>query len=110
MCLAIPMQVLEASPGLALCEFDGERRQINTLLVGDQIPGTWLLVFLDQAREVITPEEANKVRDALRALDAVTRGDTDVEHLLTDLVDREPRRPDHVQRSGNKDGQRHKPD
>lgn len=99
------MQVLESSPGVALCELDGERRQINTLLVGDQTPGTWLLVFLDQAREVLAAEEATRIHDALKALDAILHGETNVDHLFADLVDLESKRPDRTQHVRPRDGE-----
>ena len=51
MCIGIPMQVIEADGRFALCEGRGERRRINTALVGGVAPGDWLLVFLGDARE-----------------------------------------------------------
>ena len=47
MCLGIPMQVIEARDGIAVCEGLGERREINMQLVGEQRPGTWVLAFLE---------------------------------------------------------------
>ena len=97
MCLGIPMQVLETGDGSALCEGMGERRQISTLLVGDQPPGTWLLTFLDAAREVLTAEDAAKRTDALTAVSMVMNGETDIDHLFADLIDREPTPPPSMQ-------------
>lgn len=97
MCLGIPMQVLETREGFALCEGMGERRQISTLLVGDQPPGTWLLTFLDAAREVLTAEDAAKRTDALTAVSMVMNGETDIDHLFADLIDREPTPPPSMQ-------------
>jgi hydrogenase expression/formation protein HypC len=65
MCIGIPMQVIEADGRFALCEGRGERRRINTALVGDVAPGDWLLVFLDDAREAIDAERAAEVNAAL---------------------------------------------
>ena len=65
MCIGIPMQVIEADGRFALCEGRGERRRINTALVGDVAPGDWLLVFLDDARESIDAARAAEVNAAL---------------------------------------------
>lgn len=99
MCLGIPMQVIESGDGLTICEVDGQRRRIDTLLVGPQPPGTWLLTFLDTAREVISTEQAEQTRAALRALDLAMQGQAEdvaasIDHLFADLVDREPQLPD----------------
>jgi hydrogenase expression/formation protein HypC len=65
MCIGIPMQVIEADGRFALCEGRGERRRINTALVGTVAPGDWLLVFLDDAREQIDASRAAEVNTAL---------------------------------------------
>lgn len=65
MCIGIPMQVIEADGRFALCEGRGERRRINTALVGEVVPGDWLLVFLDDAREPIDADRAAEVNAAL---------------------------------------------
>jgi hydrogenase expression/formation protein HypC len=68
MCIGIPMQVIEADGRFALCEGRGERRRINTALVGEVNTGDWLLVFLDDAREAI---DANRAAEVNAALDLV---------------------------------------
>lgn len=93
MCIGIPMQVVEVRDGMAVCEGLGERREINMQLVGDQPAGTWLLTFLDTAREVITEEAATQIGDAIMAVNLVMQGETNVDHLFADLIDREPPRP-----------------
>jgi hydrogenase expression/formation protein HypC len=65
MCIGIPMQVIEADGRFALCEGRGERRRINTALVGEVACGDWLLVFLDDAREAIDADRAAEVNAAL---------------------------------------------
>lgn len=87
------MQVTESLPGAAWCEGMGERRLISTLLIGDQPKGTWLLTFMDSAREVMSEERARQVTDAVSAVHRVMQGDSDIEHLFADLIDREPPRP-----------------
>ena len=94
MCIGIPMRVIEAGNGYAICEGMGERKRISTLLVGDQPAGTWLLTFLDSAREVLTDEDAARITDAVTAVNLVMQGATDIDHLFADLVDREPPLPD----------------
>ena len=96
MCIGIPMQVVESAFGHALCEVDGEQRQVDMLLVGDQPKGTWVLVFLNSAREVITEEDAIRLKDALKAVDLAMSGQQDVDHLFPDLVGREPELPTHL--------------
>jgi hydrogenase expression/formation protein HypC len=101
MCIGIPMQVLANEPGFALCEGMGERRRVETLLVGEQPPGSWLLVFLGSAREVLSEADARQIGDALQALELVMQGgmqgDGAIDHLFADLVDREPQLPDFLQ-------------
>ena len=97
MCIGRPMQVIENAAGYALCAVDGEQRRIDTMLVGEQPVGTWLLTFLDTAREVLTPERAARIREALRAVDLAMRGTmqdkAELDHLFADLVGREPQLP-----------------
>jgi hydrogenase expression/formation protein HypC len=94
MCIGIPMQVMESREGFALCRSIGEPRRIDTLLVGDQPPGTWLLTFLDTAREVLTPEAAQRTLDAIAAVDMAMQGQSGIDHLFRDLIEREPRLPE----------------
>lgn len=75
MCIAIPFSVTEVRPGRAVCEGRGERREVETALVGDCAVGDWLLVFIDSARERITPERAAEVNAALDLLQRVMNGD-----------------------------------
>ena len=104
MCIGIPMQVREAGPGYAICEGLGSVRRVGTLLTGDQPVGSWLLVFVDSAREVLTGDEAQKISDAVRAVDLVMNSapgsgaqgldQSALEALFADLIDREPPKPD----------------
>ncbi|MCU7846196.1 MAG: HypC/HybG/HupF family hydrogenase formation chaperone [Candidatus Thiodiazotropha sp. (ex Monitilora ramsayi)] len=97
MCIGLPMQVVAKEPGFALCEGMGEKRRVDTLLVGEQPVGRWLLVFLDSAREVLTEEQAVQIGQALQALDLALKGESEVGHLFADLVEREPQLPAHLQ-------------
>ncbi|WP_428547402.1 HypC/HybG/HupF family hydrogenase formation chaperone [Profundibacter sp.] len=87
MCLGIPMQVVESGTGFAICAQAGKRRRIDTMLVGDQPPGTWLLVFIDAARKVISAEDATRITDALAALDDVMAGGTgNIDAMFADII------------------------
>lgn len=68
MCIGLPMQVQSTRPGHAVVSGRGETREVNTDLVGEPAPGDWLLVFLDGARECLTPERAAEVNAALDLL------------------------------------------
>ena len=96
MCIGIPMQVISSESGYALCRGMGESRRVDTLLVGDQPIGSWLLVFLDSAREVLTEQRAGQIRQALEALELALHGEREVGHLFADLVEREPQLPEHL--------------
>jgi len=91
MCIGIPMRVIESQEFVARCEGRGQTADLNMLLVGPQQEGTWVLSFLGSAREVLTAEEARHINDALDALEAVMRGDEDVDidAHFSDLVARE---------------------
>ena len=98
MCIGIPMQVIESGDGYAWCAGMEQRRRIDTMLVGDQPAGTWLLTFLDAAREVLSAEEAGRITAAVQAVNLVMQGETGIDHLFSDLLDREPQLPDFVRR------------
>ena len=103
MCIGLPMQIKEAGFGYALCEGMGVTRQVDTLLTGDQAIGTWVLVFLNSAREVLTEDNAIKISNAVKAVDMVMNNNgkmsTDgmdmqsIEALFADLTDRETPKP-----------------
>ena len=97
MCIGVPMQVVAVEPGAAWCEGMGERRRVDMLLVGEQPVGSWLLVFLDTAREVIDEEQARRTADALQAVQLAMQGEARVEHLFADLIEREPELPAFLQ-------------
>lgn len=94
MCVGIPMQVIESGAFSALCDGMGRRAEIDMRLVGAQPVGTWVLTFLDAAREVIDATEAARIADALSALQYAMQGEAPPEHLFADLVAREPELPD----------------
>lgn len=65
MCIGIPMLVTATEPGFAQVSGRGESRRVKTSLIGDVQTGQWLLVFLDDAREVLTHQRANEVNSTL---------------------------------------------
>lgn len=103
MCIGLPMQIIETGFGYAICEGLGVTRNVDTLLIGDQPVGTWVLTFLDSAREVLSQEDAKKISDAVKAVDIVMKNNgvmstsgmdmQNIEALFADLVDREPPKP-----------------
>lgn len=96
MCIGIPFQIVECGGGMALCKGRGGMRRIDMMLVGEQTPGTWILAFLDTAREVVTAETARLIGDAIEATERALAGDTDFDHLFADLAGREPQLPEHL--------------
>lgn len=94
MCLGIPVQVLECGDHFAQgVDRHGQPCRIDIGLVGRQPAGTWLLTFLDAAREVIDAERAAAINAALDALAAAHAGETDFSAFFADL-DREPQLPE----------------
>lgn len=86
MCLGIPMQVIESNEFTAVCERRGERRQLNMMLIGPQPVGTWVMAIMDHAREVLAPEQAQQIDEAVQALEAAMRGEQDLDAYFPDLV------------------------
>jgi hydrogenase expression/formation protein HypC len=68
MCIGLPMRVLSARDGRARVAGRGEEREVETLLVGTVEPGDWLLVFIDSAREKLSPQRAAEVDATLNLL------------------------------------------
>lgn len=86
MCMGVPMKIIQQGAGYAVCDNNGEMRQIDTMLIGEQPIGTWVLVFIDAAREIISEEEALKIVDALQAIQDVMNGSNNIDHLFADLI------------------------
>ena len=87
MCLSIPKQVVawEADGDFAWVERNGQREQVNMMLLGPQPIGTWVLTSLGLAKEVIAPEELALIEEALTALAASLDGDYDSTRYFQDL-------------------------
>ena len=93
MCLGIPVQVIECGEHFARCAGRNGEMRVDLSLVGQQSPGTWLLTFLDAAREIIDAGRAEAINAALNALEAAHSGETDFSAFFADL-DREPQLPE----------------
>lgn len=94
MCVGIPMQVIRCDGLTALCAGRAGEARLDLGLVGEQPPGTWLLAFLDAAREVIDADTAARINSALDGLEAAMRGETDLTRFFADLTDRPPELPE----------------
>ena len=66
MCIGIPMKIIGVNAGFAVAEGFGEQRRVNTALVGECSVGQWVIVFLNDAREIISPERASEVTETLK--------------------------------------------
>lgn len=97
MCLGLPMTVIDGDDFSTLCEWQGEKRRVSTLLVGRQAAGAHLLVHLDSAVRVLDAAEAEAIGRALEGLAAAAEGRA-FEHLFADLIDREPELPAHLRK------------
>lgn len=87
MCLSVPMQVvdIEADGDLAVVERHGRRERVNMMLLGEQPVGTWVLVSLGFAKEVVETEELALIEEALAALAASLDGSYDAGEWFRDL-------------------------
>ena len=92
MCLSLPMQVVaHAGPTgeFAIVERrDGEevrRGRVNMLLLGPQAIGTWVLVSLGLARELVDDDQRALIEDALAAVQAVRSGNYEAGRHFGDL-------------------------
>jgi hydrogenase expression/formation protein HypC len=101
MCLSLPMQVVaHADPTgeVAIVERrDGEelrRERVNMLLIGPQAIGTWVLVSLGLAREVVDEDQRALIEDALAAVQAVLGGSYDAGRHFVDLLGAPPQMED----------------
>lgn len=79
MCIGIPVRVLEPGELMARCTGRNGEESINMMLIGPQPAGTWVLSFLGSAREVLTEKDAQAINKALDGLEAIMRGEDDVD-------------------------------
>jgi hydrogenase expression/formation protein HypC len=98
MCLSLPMRVVahdNPTGEVAIVERrDGEvlrRERVNMLLLGPQAVGTWVLVSLGLAREIVNDDQRALIEDALAAVQAVHSGSYDAGRHFVDLLRSPPR-------------------
>lgn len=94
MCIGIPMRITALENGYAWCEGMGEYKRVDLLLTGPLPVDSWVLVFLNSAREVLSEAQAKQITDAVMAVNLVMQGETQFQHLFADLMDREPELPE----------------
>lgn len=95
MCFGVPMQIEEVNGLTAVCSGSGRRETVDLALVGARAPGDHVLVYLGSAIRQLDATEARAITDAIEAVHAASEG-RDFEHLIQDLVDREPVLPPHL--------------
>ncbi|MGY6275158.1 HypC/HybG/HupF family hydrogenase formation chaperone [Methylomonas sp. MgM2] len=88
--IGIPMQVVKMRGASALCLYRGETSLIDTTAVGAQPPGTWLLVFLDSAREVISAETARQMAAEMETTRLALQGESAIDRWFEHLTDNNP--------------------
>lgn len=94
MCIALPLKITELMPPhQAVCDGGGESQVVDISLLDGLCVGDWVSVHRGMAVARMTDADARLVLDALSALEQVRAGETDVDHLFADLVNREPPRP-----------------
>lgn len=99
MCIAVPMEVIEAGPMTARCRRGKAEQLVDCGLTGALEPGSWVLVFQERAIRVISAEEAQETLAALAAASLAMTGEASEEDIragFADLIDREPELPPHL--------------
>lgn len=96
MCLGVPMQVIKADAHSARCQWDTRFEDVSLALIGPVEVGQHVLVYLGSAIRVLSAEEAQQIANALLAVDHAAKGES-FDHLIADLIDREPQLPPHLQ-------------
>jgi len=99
------MQVVTVlSEHVAHCQGMGQQKNIDMNLVGQQLVGTWVITFLDAAREVVDEDRALQVIKALEAVNLAMGNDaTGIDSLFSDIIERGPQLPPHLQAEVNKE-------
>ena len=71
MCIAVPVQIVEAGEFVSIGRGLNGDEQVNMMLIGSQPVGTWVLNFLGSAREVLSEQDALNINRALESLQAI---------------------------------------
>lgn len=101
MCVGVPLRVQRMDGVFAICtDRAGAEHRVDTLLVGPQPAGAWLMSFLGAAREVIDARRAERLGTALEALSDLMAGRAvDLDAAFADLAEREPQLPEFLRGS-----------
>lgn len=95
MCVGLPL-CIHAINGIAADAKNGDHEELIDLsLTPDARVGDWVLTHLGSAREIISPDEADKVTAALAGLRAVMQGEG-LGDAFADLEAEEPQLPPHL--------------
>lgn len=96
MCVGIPMQIVKIEGTNALARGSAREEMIDLSLIGECEAGDWVLTFLGAAREVISEEEAHKIKAALEALMRVNSGG-EIGDAFADIEASGPKLPAHLE-------------
>ena len=66
MCVSLPAQVISLKPGTALVTNGTARFEVGRQLLPEARPGDWVLINAGQIVGLISPEEAETIRELLR--------------------------------------------
>ncbi|MEO1015734.1 MAG: HypC/HybG/HupF family hydrogenase formation chaperone [Pseudomonadota bacterium] len=105
MCVGVPMRIVEADGLEAICvpyadaagahERVTANERVTLALIGPAAAGEHVLVYLGSAVRRLEPREAADIAGALQAVRNAAAGEP-FEHLIADLIDREPELPAHL--------------
>ncbi|MEL7030523.1 MAG: HypC/HybG/HupF family hydrogenase formation chaperone [Pseudomonadota bacterium] len=95
MCFGVPMRITEVDGLAAICEAGERREEVTLALIGPVPVGRHVLVYLGSAIRTLSETEAEQISNAIEAVDAAATG-RPFDHLLEDLIDREPELPEHL--------------
>jgi hydrogenase expression/formation protein HypC len=91
---------ISAAPGADAVPLE----RIDLALLGPLEPGVCVLTHLGVGVQRLEADEARAIADALMAVRMAERG-LPFEHLIADLIEREPQLPPHLQAQANRGGE-----
>lgn len=108
MCFGVPMRVIQAEGTNALCDGFGRQETVSTALLDHVQDGDFLLVYLGSAVRILDAAEARQIGDAIEAVEAAATGQP-FDHLISDLINRNPELPPHLQQSRRNGEEKNEP-
>ena len=94
--MGIPMRITSTNELVATCVAGDRVETVDLALVGPQPEGTFVLVFLGTAREVLSLERADLITKALDGLASALAGNG-TGSAFADLEARGPQLPPHLE-------------